>query len=264
MKTEKNSVNKVGSASKSSTVVKALKVLETVAEFRQPVSILEVAAATGYDKSTAYRMLTTLAEAGYVSRDEQAKRYRLSYKVVTLGRNLFAEDQVSQLVQEGLAEISRITGETVHYSVLENDRTVIISKASGVQLVSVDFHIGDSERLYCTSIGKMMLAHQSEEFIERAISEGLPKIAKNTITDPMVLRTEIEQIRKQGYAFDDCEFTDEMRCVAVPIYTQGNVVNRGFSISGPISRFTRDKLEMLMVPMVDVSLRLSRKLGASV
>lgn len=252
------------SPNKSSTVVKALKVLEVVAAQRLPVSVLEIAAETGYDKSTAYRMLATLSEAGYVTRDEQAKRYRLSYKVVTLGRNLFADDQVAQLVQEALAEISRITGETVHYSILENDRTVIIAKSSGVQLVSVDFHVGDSEKLYCTSIGKVLLAYQSEEYVERIISEGLPKIAANTITDPMELRKELDAVKAQGYAFDDCEFADDMRCVAVPIVMQGNSIIRGFSISGPISRFTHEKLMILKEPMLEVSCKLSRKLGAAV
>lgn len=249
---------------KSSTVEKALKVLEAVAESKFPVSILEVAAKVGFDKSTTYRMLSTLADAGYVTRDDQAKRYRLSYKVVTLGRNLFADDQVALLVQEALTEISRITGETVHYSILENNRTVIIAKVSGVQLVSVDFHIGDSEKLYCTSIGKVLLAYQNEDFIERVISEGLIKIAKNTITDPMALRKELITVEAQGYAFDDCEFADDLRCVAVPLILPGKVVNRGFSISGPISRFTYEKLDNLKEPMLEVSRKLSRKLGASV
>lgn len=250
------------SQNKSSTVQKALNVLETVARSRSPISSIDVAKSTGYDKSTAYRLLSTLEDAGYINRDSEAKKYQLSYKIIELGRNLYADDQLYILVQEALQEIAQITGETVHYSVIENDRTVIVAKATGVQLLSVDFHIGDSAKLHCTSIGKALLAFQDKVTIEGVISAGLPKVAKNTITDPMLLRKELERIREAGYAFDDCELADDMRCVAVPLVMRGGIVRQGFSISGPISRFTDVKLEALKEPMLEISRRLSLKLGA--
>ena len=94
------------SANTSSTALKALSVLEAVALASRSVSVSEVAEEVGTDRSTAYRMLKTLADAGYVAQDEISKRYRLSYKVVSLSRNLLADSEVTQLIRSRLEQIT--------------------------------------------------------------------------------------------------------------------------------------------------------------
>jgi DNA-binding IclR family transcriptional regulator len=246
---------------KSATALKALRVLEAVATSSQPVSVPEVAEYVGVDKATAYRMLMTLIEAGYVVRNDTSKRYSLSYKVVSLSRNLLAENELSHLIREMLKHISDETHETLHYSVLDGDETVLVHRVKGTQLVTVDFQIGDRSKLHCTSIGKVILAFQDIRFIEGIIAEGLPKLARNTITDSDKFRQELQRIRSQGYAIDDREFADNMRCIAVPVFEGGGRVNGGISISGPDSRFTLKKLEELRDPMLKGSRELSRQLG---
>jgi IclR family transcriptional regulator, KDG regulon repressor len=245
----------------SATALKALNVLEAVAATSQPISVPEVAEYVGVDKATAYRMLMTLVEAGYVVRHDASKRYNLSYKVVSLSRNLLAENEVSHLIRQTLKSISDETHETLHYSVLDGDETVLVHRVKGSQLVTVDFQIGDRSKLHCTSIGKAILAFQDIRFIEQILAKGLPKLARNTITDPNAFRQELQNIRSQGYAIDDREFAENMRCIAVPIFEGGCHVNGGISISGPDSRFTLKKLEELKGPMLRASRELSRQLG---
>ena len=127
--------------------------------------------------------------------------------------------------------------------------------------MTVDFQIGDRSKLHCTSIGKVLLAFQDIRYIERIITAGLPKLASNTIIDPDTFRQELQRIRSQGYAIDDHEFTDNMRCIAVPVFEGGGHVNGGISISGPDSRFILEKLEELKVPMLKASRELSKQLG---
>ncbi|MFB0535703.1 MAG: IclR family transcriptional regulator [Anaerolineae bacterium] len=249
------------STNRSSTALKALKVLEAVAASSQPVSVSEVAQRVDIDGSTAYRMLRTLVDAGYVVQDEISKRYRLSYKVVSLSRNLLAENKVTRLIHERLEQITAETRETLHLSVLDGNETVLILQVKGTQLVKVDFQIGDRVPLHCTSIGKVLLAFQDVQYIEEIIAAGLPKMASNTITDPDELRKELQRIRSQGYATDDREFSDNMRCVAVPIFESGGRVHRGISISGPDFRFTFERLEELKDPLLKVSWELSEQLG---
>ncbi|MFO7780790.1 MAG: helix-turn-helix domain-containing protein, partial [Spirochaetia bacterium] len=110
----------------SSTAVRALRVLEILAASGDPVSITEVAAELKMEKVTAYRMLITLEHAGYVVREDASRRFRLSYKVVSLSRNLLAENEVSRLVQQKLREISNETKETLHYSVLDGHEAVLV------------------------------------------------------------------------------------------------------------------------------------------
>ena len=245
----------------SLTALRALSTLEIVAAAGSSLTVQDVADRLAVDKVTAYRMLVTLEEAGYVVRNDESKRYSLSYKVVSLSRNLLAENEVSRLVLETLHELARATQETLHYAVLDGHETVLVKRVKGSHLVNVDFQIGDRSPLHCTSIGKALLAFQDARFIEAVIARGLQKMAPNTKTDPDDLRRELHRIRSQGFAFDDHEFSDTMRCVAVPVFEGGGRVSSGISISGPDSRFTLEKLDELKDHLLRASRHLSRHLG---
>lgn len=245
----------------SKTALKVLRTFEIVASSPQELTVRDVAERLGCDKTTAYRMLVTLENAGFITRNGATKRYSLSYKVVSLSRNLLAENEVSKLIMQTLREISAVTQETLHYSVLAGKDAVLVHKVKGSQLVNVDFQIGDRAPLHATAIGKVLLAYQDVRFIEEVISSGLPKMASRTITDPEQLRRELFKIRSQGYAIDDHELSDSMRCIAVPVFRRGGKVDEGISISGPDSRLTPERLDELREIMLESSRKLSRHLG---
>lgn len=246
---------------KSATALRALKVLEVLSEARAPISAAEVAVVIGAERSTAYRMLMTLMDAGYVQRDPRTRGYRLGYKILSLSRPLLSGDEKAELIGECLREISARTGETVHYSVLDRDCAVLVQRAKGSQRVTIDFQIGDRAPLHCTSIGKVLLAYQEPPVVEAAVARGLPKVARNTITDAQRLRAELRKIRAQGYAYDDFEFADDMRCVAVPVLEKDGSVTGGISLSGPASRYTLQKLRELRDCALGAARRLCAKLG---
>jgi DNA-binding IclR family transcriptional regulator len=245
-------------SNKSTTALRALKVLEILGASRAPVPVAVVAEGIGADRSTAYRMLATLMDAGYVDRDPVGKHYKLSYKVLALTKFVLNDDLMAELVMAALRAIAEQTSETVHYCVLDHLETVLLHQVKGTQLVAVDFRIGDRSPLHCTSIGKLMLAHQDERVIQQVLSGALPKRARRTLTDPDALRQELRRVQRQGYAYDEFEFADDMRCVAVPVYAKGGTLLGGISLSGPSSRFTQDKLAELR----DVALREARALSA--
>ncbi|HSV57158.1 MAG TPA: IclR family transcriptional regulator [Magnetospirillaceae bacterium] len=245
----------------STTALRTLRALEVVSGSEAPLSSRELAERMSCDKVTAYRMLLTLEAAGYLLHDTVSNKYCLSSKVVSLGRNLLAENETSRMVTQIMRELSAATHETLHYSVLDGDRAVLVNRIKGSQLVVVDFQLGDRAELHCTSIGKVLLAYQDLRLVERVIAQGLPERASNTITDPAVFRAELAKIRARGYAIDDHEFSDNMRCVAVPIIYNGGTVNSGLSISGPDSRFTLKKLSELSELLVEASVTLSRSFG---
>ncbi|MFW6137942.1 MAG: IclR family transcriptional regulator [Spirochaetota bacterium] len=245
----------------SKTALKALRTLEVVAASQQELAVRDVAERLMCDKTTAYRMLVTLERAGFINRDGTTKRYSLSYKVVSLSRNLLAENEVTKLIVQTLREISAVTQETLHYSVLAGKEAVLVHKVKGSQLVDVDFQIGDRAPLHATAIGKVLLAYQDVRFIEKVISSGLPKMASQTIIESDQLRRELLKIRSQGYAIDDHELSDSMRCIAVPVFKRGGRVEGGISISGPDSRLTPEQLNKLREIMLESSRKLSRHLG---
>ncbi|MBL8579056.1 MAG: IclR family transcriptional regulator [Mesorhizobium sp.] len=248
----------------SSTALKALSVLDFVGGQRRPVTVAEVAEGISSDRATAYRMLMTLVQAGYVHKTADAKHYRLTFQVLSLARHLLGEDERAWLILACLRAISEETGETVHYSVLDRDAAVLVYRAKGTQRVAVDFRIGDRSPLHCSSIGKVLLAFQDVRVTEAVIAAGLAKVAPNTITDPVELRRSLGLIRAQGYAFDDLEFAPDMRCVALPVFENGGDVPGGIAISGPASRFDLEKLGALRDIAMGHATRLSRELGGIV
>jgi DNA-binding IclR family transcriptional regulator len=252
-----------GAAGASSTALKALRVLEVVAAEPRPLSLSEVARRSSLDKSAAHRMLATLLSAGYVHRDPDSRRYALSYRVVSLSRNLLADNEVVRLARATLEDISARTGEGIHLAVLDGDETVLVQRVKGSQLVAVDFQVGDRSRLHCTSIGKALLAWQAPADIEAVIAAGLPALTANTITEPESLRRELGLVRERGYAIDDREMYDNMRCIAVPVFERDMPVRMGISCSGPDGRFSLEYLDRLRGPMVAGARDLSAKLGGT-
>ena len=244
----------------SATALKAFSVLDFVGEQRQPVTAGGVASGLGVDRATAYRMLMTLLQAGYVSRTADGG-FRLSFKLLSLTRHLASEDERTRHILETLRTISEETGETVHYSVLEQDSAVLVLRAKGMQRVAVDFQIGDRSPLHCTSIGKVLLAYNDARLTERVVAAGLPQTAPNTITDADALYSELAAVRAQRYAYDDLEFADDMRCLAVPVFEKHGEVPGGIAISGPSSRFDHQKLDELRDVALKHSMMLSRTLG---
>lgn len=244
----------------SQTALRALRVLELISEAGGPVTVADVAAGIGADRSTAYRMLLTLSEAGYVVREPAGRRYRLGYRLLLLSRSLLRDGERSSLIIAALERISRETRETAHFSVLDRDAAVLVYRAKGTQLVAVDFQIGDRSPLHCTSIGKILLAFNDPGLFDRTVASGLAKVAPNTITEPDRLRAAVAEAKTAGYAYDDLEFAEDMRCVAVPLFEKGGIVVGGISLSGPASRYSLARLDELRDVILAASRDLSRQL----
>jgi DNA-binding IclR family transcriptional regulator len=229
----------------SSTALRVFTVLESVASFRRPVSVVEVCDSTGLDRVMAYRALLTLLEAGYLVRDNANKTFRLSYKIVSMARFMLSGDAHADVVRDTLRKITEATGETCHYSVLEGFETVTTLKEKGQQIVSVDFKIGDRGQLHSTSVGKAILAYQSDEFIDAFLARPMQRLTEYTICGADALRAELARVKLAGQARDDNEMIVGMRCIAVPVREAGGIVRSGISMSGPASRYTDAYLDQI-------------------
>jgi len=146
---------------KSSTVIKALNILEAVSSSKRAVTLADITDIVGIDRTTAYRLLSTLEAAGYIHRSDDTKRYQLSYKIITLGRNLVDADKRSELIHKTLCQLTEFTNETATYAVLDGTEMVFLMQAKANQILSVDFKVGDRAGLHCSAIGKSVLAFQN-------------------------------------------------------------------------------------------------------
>ena len=151
-------------------------------------------------KATASRLVSTLAERGLLERDPVNEKYRLGFGLVRLaGAAMAGLDIVREAhpVLEGLAERTR---ETVNLGVISGDSVVYIDQVTGTRSVVAVSWIGRRTPLHCTSNGKVLLAFEPREDRERHLAEPLERLAERTIVDPGVLRTQLEEVVRTGYA----------------------------------------------------------------
>ena len=229
----------------STTALKTLRVLEFVASRDSAVAASEAAATCEYDRATCYRLLVTLQEAGYVRLEPESRKFELSYKVVSLARNILQEDREIETVRDVMRQIARETTEGCHYSVLDGSESVITLRERGKQVVSVDFGVGERAELCSTAGGKVMLAFQDSRDIQRYLSGPLIRYTSKTITDPGEMRKELINIRAHGVAYDDEELMEGLRCVAAPIFEADGSVRSTIALSGPATRYTDERIAEL-------------------
>jgi IclR family acetate operon transcriptional repressor len=240
------------------SVERALELLELLARSGKWIGISELSAATGQPVGTVHRLLRTLAARGYVVRDDHTRRYALG----PAARMLAGADQSMPdwptLAAPFLRELVEVSGETANLAVLERDRAVYVAQAQPARMVRMFTEIGNRVPLHSTGCGKVLLAYQPDEVVENIIAvTGLPASTSRTITDPERLRRELEAVRQRGYAIDDAEQEEGVRCLAVPVRDPRGKVVAAMSISGPASRLDNVRIRALLPQIQRISIALS-------
>jgi IclR family transcriptional regulator, pca regulon regulatory protein len=203
---------------------KGLAVIEVFRAEKPRVSITDVSAATGFDRATARRCLLTLTELGYA--DYDGKFFRLTPKVLRLGTACLATMPLPSLVQPWLDRLSSEIGQSTSVSILDDWEIVYVARAAQQKLMSISLMPGSRLPAYCTSMGRVLLAHLSEAE-QRAILASHPpqKHTEKTLTDPTQLLEVFAAVKANGYAINDQEIELGLRSIAVPLYdARGQIV----------------------------------------
>lgn len=245
-------------------VERALDLLECLAQSSDWVGISTLSNATGQPAGTIHRLLMTLVARKYVVRDSATRRYALGPALRMLAS---ASSQMPDWTTIGtplLQELVEISGESVNMVVMERNQAVFVAQAQPTRMVRMFTELGKRLPLHCTAGGKVLLAHQPDSVIASVIAEtGLPALTDKTIVDPSQFQQELEMVRQQGYATDNGEQEEGLRCVAMPVYdAQGRVV-AAVSISGPSSRLDSRRTPTLLPQLRRICAALSSALAAS-
>lgn len=245
----------------SPAVETALSILETLGSARE-MGVTELAKKLGRGKSSVHRLLAALAGKGYVEKNPQTERYRLTYKLFAVGSaaaDRFGLKEVAGPVMERLAADTR---ETVNLGVLEEDRVINIHKVDGPQLLRIHLDLGRRVPAHATALGKILLAGLNPADLDRWLrAHRLTRLTRNTLTDRKALREALRQVAETGYAYDDEECSLGLRCVASPVRDGRGAVMAALSISGPTQRLSPDKLRRMAAAVKTAGLQISRGLG---
>lgn len=242
---------------------RAFGILEEVARNRDGIGLAELSKRVGLHNSTTFHLVKTMVSLGYI-RQMKDKRYRVGRPLFALAASCLDEMEMVSLATPVLEDLSRASGESAHFSVRMGDSVVVIARTTGPGSFQFTDRVGVIRPAYCTALGKVILAGldvgQFERFLERT---ELKPLAPKSITDPEILRREIEQVRRSGVAFDDGEFDPEVRCVAVPVRDFTGHIIGAIGISGPVWRLSLQALQGLIDAVQAAADRLSGEFGAT-
>lgn len=222
--------------------LKALDLLEGLAQCPGGAGVSELAEMTKLSKSSAYRILAALVERQYVVKDKVTKQYRLGFRLLSLSSTILDSIEIKHLARNELRAISEATGETVHLLCLDGTEAIYIDKIDTPNTIGLKSQIGKRIPLYCTGGGKAILAYEPPSFIQSYLGKTplLPR-TRNTLTTPAALLEELKRIRSQGYALDNEEHNSNITCIAVPLISRSGDVVASISVSAPTYRFPLER-----------------------
>lgn len=245
------------------SVERAVAILNAFSADEPELGVTELADRLTLHKSTVHRFLVNLESAGLVERDRHTSRYRLGLRIFELGGLVLQRMNLWDEALPFLEGLVRDSGETGHLAVLDGGEAVYIEKVEARRALRIPSAIGRGYPAHATSLGKILLAHLGEEAREAIIAErGLTRCTSMTITEPMRLRAELELIRTQGFAVDDEEYEEGLRCIGAPILGHTGQIVAAIGIGGPVTRITPQRVSELAELVMSAAGSLSRRMGA--
>ena len=243
-----------------SAAARAFAVLESLSA-ESSMGLEELSRDLGMAKPTVYRFLLTLQELGYARRDEN-ERWAMTFKTFNVGSRALDHLDLYHAARPIAEDLAAALGETVHMGVLEGDSAVYVLKIESKYTIRMYSRVGRRIPLYCTAIGKVFLAYSSAE--ERAAAlDGVRLVAftPKTITTRAMLDAELNRVTAQGYARDDEEHEEGIKCLGAPVFDREGSVVAALSVSWPLFRYEEGKESERAGSVIAAARKTSETLG---
>jgi IclR family transcriptional regulator, KDG regulon repressor len=245
------------------SIARAFAILEEIARDRDGVALADLSKRVELHNSTTFHLVKTMVSLGYIRQIKDTKRYRIGRPLFALAAGALDEMEMVSMATPVLHQLSFDTGESSHFAVSMNNSVIVLARTDGLSAFQLTERIGIVRPAYCTALGKIVLAalrpDQFDRYLERT---RLKPLTERTITDPAVLRREIEEVRRAEIAFDDGEFDPEVRCAAIAVRDFTGRTAGAIGISGPVWRLSVHGLRSRMRNLKDAAERLSAAFGA--
>lgn len=248
---------------KNQSVEKAFNIIEHLAQVQKPQRLQDIADALDMSSSTVLRFLGTLMGCGYVKQDEESLRYSLTYRICTVANKVSSSQKLQDILQPYVREVAEHFRESA-CAAIEGDMDVIyiVAEQGPDQMLRTMQRIGNVAPMYCTGVGKLLLLNHDQGFIDRMIEEkGMQTFTEHTISTREALMKELEQVRKDQYAFDREECEIGAKCISVPVRDYTGHVIAGISVTGPAFRIDSLETEENIRYLAEVGKKASRDMG---
>jgi DNA-binding IclR family transcriptional regulator len=240
---------------------RGLRMLQLVGQSGRGLPASEIAKLSGLPVSTVHRFLVNFEAGGFLSKDN-LNNYHLGVACVSLGQAAREQLDIRRASLAHLEQLNHSTRETVHLTVRHKLSAVYIEKLDSPEPLRIHSRIGASVPLYCTAVGKVLLAYLDSAERERAINEiELRRFTENTVGSIQELQTRLARVRKDGFACDLEEHEPHIRCIAAPIFDHSGAVNASLSVTGPAVRMSAARLREIAPLVREAGLQISYALG---
>lgn len=228
---------------KVKSLQKALEILNCFTE-KQPLGVTEISDKLELYKSNVHNILTTFTAMDYLEQDEETGKYKLGIGVFNLCRAIGDNYNILSIALPYMREIVKQVGEIAYLAVPYEDEVIYLDAVYPSEtLRPLRSLMGERNKMYCTSVGKAMLANLPQELVDEFITKPKEQRTKNTITDSEELRKELQLTKERGYAFDNMELEYGIKCVGVPIFNRKGGLEGAMSISGPSLRLESQRVK---------------------
>lgn len=243
------------------SVVKAVKILECF-ENKKELGISDIAKLMGMSKSTVYGIVNTLIETGLLEQDKDSKRYRLGLKLFEFGHIVEKRMDLRDEAKPFCIKLSEKYAQTVHLATHSDGEVVYIDKYDVPDFLIVYSQVGRRAPMTCTGVGKAMLAYLGKDYIEKYIlPKGFAKKTEKSIDTAEKLCADLEGVRKRGYAIDDEEIEQGLKCVAVPIFNKNGQPVAAVSLSGMTGKMENISISAIAADVMKCAEEISARLG---
>jgi DNA-binding IclR family transcriptional regulator len=244
-----------------SSVKNSLRILNSFSMEQPEKRVSDLSDELKIGRSTVSRLLSTLASEGYVMKDPETQKYRLGLRILTLNSILTSNLEINREARPTLKNLVKDIGEAAHIAVLEHEEVVYIEQIECSHPVRILSYVGRRNPVHCTSSGKVLLAFQPPEVIDKVLNKELERYTSSTVTDPATFRNHFMEIRKSEFCFSDCEFLDDVVSFAAPIRDYTRQVVAAVSLVGPKHRIGRQQHAAIKNKVMRAAKEISANLG---
>jgi IclR family pca regulon transcriptional regulator len=232
----------------ASTLARGLAVIEAFAEGNRQMTLSEVAEKVGLSRAGARRILLTLVELGYATKDK--RQFALAPRVLNLGYAFLKSRGVDEVVDRYLKEVTEHVRESCSLGVLDGAEVVYIARSAAAhRLMAVSLHVGARLPAYATSMGRILLAQLSDDEAGALLEGSAPRrFTENTLTDVPAIMAAVRQARRDGYCIVDEELEVGLRSLSVPIPARAGRPGAAINISCHAARVSKEKLTREFLP----------------
>lgn len=217
-------------------VSKVSAILDSFSREDVELTLDEVAVRSGLPRATAYRLVSSLRDVGLIEQNQHGRRYRLGVKLFQLGSLVLASMDLHRAAPPFVSRLQQVTGETVHLCVFDGSQMVFVERQQLDYSPESTVTTLEGAPVHSTGVGKAFLAFQDQKMIERLLVGGLPRFTPATITEASAMKDEIAKIQDRGFAIDNGENVEEVRCVAAPLRNISGKVFGAISVSSAWDR----------------------------